>query len=84
MRCEARAVLTARDLFGLPFLMAFGDRVLLEEGTWLEAQADAFRALGHGDITIREAPVKAGAILRGASGWTSARDPRLEGQLETP
>lgn len=76
--------LGAEEALGLPFLMAFGDRVLLEEGTWLEARADAFRALGHGDIMIREAPVKAGAILRGASGWTSARDPRLEGQLETP
>ena len=76
--------LGAEEALGLPFLMAFGDRVLLEEGTWLEAQADAFRALGHGDIMIREAPVKAGAILRSANGWTSARDPRLEGQLETP
>ena len=76
--------LGAEEALGLPFLMAFGDRVLLEEGTWLEAQADAFRALGHGDIMIREAPVKAGAILRGASGWVGARDPRLEGQLETP
>ena len=76
--------LGAEEALGLPFLMAFGDRVLLEEGTWLEARADAFRALGHGDIMIREAPVKAGAILRGANGWTSARDPRLKGQLETP
>lgn len=76
--------LDAEDALGLPFVMAFGDRVLLEEDTWLEAQADAFRALGHGDIMLREAPLKAGAILRGANGWVGARDPRLEGQLETP
>ncbi len=76
--------LDAEDALGLPFVMAFGDRVLLEQGTWLEGAADAFRALGHGEILIREAPVKAGAILRTPRGWQSARDPRLVGQLATP
>ena len=76
--------LDAEAALGLPFAMAFGDRILLEEGTWLEGAADAFRALGHGEILIREAPVKAGAILRAPQGWQSARDPRLQGQLATP
>ncbi|MDG5748041.1 gamma-glutamyltransferase [Qipengyuania sp. XHP0207] len=76
--------LDAEGALGLPFVMAFGDRVLLEQGTWLEGAADAFRALGHGEILIREAPVKAGAILRTPRGWQSARDPRLVGQLATP
>jgi gamma-glutamyltranspeptidase/glutathione hydrolase len=76
--------LPAEQALGLPFVMAFGDAVMLEQGTWLEGAADAFRALGHTQLMFREAPVKAGAVLRGANGWESARDPRLKGQLDTP
>ena len=76
--------LSARDAIGLPFVMAFGDSLLLEQGTWLANSADAFRALGHTQIFIREAPVKGGAVLRTAQGWQSARDPRLDGKLDLP
>ena len=76
--------LSAEEILALPFIMAFGDRLLLEQGTWLEEQAEAFRALGHGEVLVREAPVKGGAVLRGADGWESARDPRLQGQIEIP
>ncbi|MFN2099383.1 gamma-glutamyltransferase [Altererythrobacter sp. MF3-039] len=73
--------LSAEQALGMPFLMAFGDRVLIEEGTWLEEQAEEFKALGHEQLIIRAAPVKAGALLRHEAGWESARDPRLEGKL---
>ncbi len=76
--------LSAHDALGLPFIMASGDSLLLEEGTWLAASADAFRALGHADIAIRAAPLKGGAVLRTPQGWESARDPRLEGKLDLP
>jgi len=76
--------LSAEEILALPFVMAFGDRLLLERGTWLEEQADAFRSLGHEQVLVREAPVKGGAVLRTATGWESARDPRLEGQIEIP
>ncbi|MCR2832318.1 gamma-glutamyltransferase [Parerythrobacter lacustris] len=76
--------LSAEDALGLPFIMAFGDQVMLEEGTWLAASADAFAALGHAKTMIRAAPVKANAVLRHGNVWTSARDPRLEAQLEMP
>ncbi|QZD90847.1 gamma-glutamyltransferase [Qipengyuania aurantiaca] len=76
--------LSAEGSLGLPFTMAFGSRVLLEEGTWLETSAEAFRALGHEDLIIRAAPIKGGALLHGAGEWQSARDPRLVGQLELP
>ncbi|WVN98556.1 gamma-glutamyltransferase family protein [Qipengyuania sp. HL-TH1] len=76
--------LSAEEILGLPFIMAFGERLLLEQGTWLEEQAAAFKALGHTDVLVREAPVKGGAVLRGPSGWVSARDPRLAGQIEIP
>ena len=64
--------------------MAFGERVLLEEGTWLEQKADAFRALGHTQLMIRPAPIKGGALVKRGGRWQSARDPRLEGQLDMP
>ena len=76
--------LSAEESLRLPFLMAFGDSVLLEEGTWLEAQAAQFRALGHEELVIRQAPIKGGALLRVGNRWESARDPRLEGDLDMP
>ena len=76
--------LSARDALGLPFVMAFGDSVMVEQGTWLEAAIPQFKALGHAQVAPRAAPVKAGAVLRTVQGLTSARDPRLEGQLDTP
>ena len=76
--------LSAEEALRLPFMMAFGERVLLEEGTWLEEQAEAFRALGHEDLVIRQAPIKAGALLMRGDRWQSARDPRLEGFVDMP
>ncbi len=76
--------LAPEEALGLPFVMAFGDSVLLEEGTWLADSQDAFRSLGHTMLTIRPAPVKAGIVVREGDRWVSARDPRLEGQLELP
>lgn len=76
--------LDAEESLGLPFAMAFGNQVLLEEGTWLEASADAFRALGHRELQIRPAPLKGGALLYRGGEWQSARDPRLASQLEMP
>lgn len=76
--------LSAEQALGLPFIMAFGDSVMVEQGTWLEAAIPQFQALGHGQIAAREAPVKGGAVLRTPSGLDSARDPRLKGQLDTP
>ena len=76
--------LSAEESLGLPFLMAFGDRVLLEEGTWLAQSLDAFRALGHDQLIVRQAPIKGGALLRRNGEWQTARDPRLEGYLDMP
>jgi len=76
--------LSPREAIGLPFAMAFGDAILLEKGTWLENAADRFRALGHTSIMIREAPIKAGVVGRYGDGWQSARDPRVESNVEVP
>ena len=76
--------LSAKQALALPFLMAWGEGVMVERGTWLEAAMPQFRALGHGSLVAREAPVKANAVLRTADGWESARDPRLESKLVLP
>lgn len=76
--------LSAEESLGLPFLMAFGNALLLEQGTWLEAAQGKFEALGHANIVVREAPIKGNAIRREGSEWKSARDPRIETALEVP
>lgn len=76
--------LSPRDAIALPFAMAMGDQVLLERGTWLEGAAEQFRALGHARLVFREAPIKAGTVGRVPAGWQSARDPRVESNVEVP
>lgn len=76
--------LSAEEALALPFTMGFGDRVLLESGTWLEENASAFEGLGHTQTLARPAPIKVNAILREDGKWVSARDPRIETQLEVP
>lgn len=75
--------LSLEDALGLPLIMAYGDRVLVEQGTWLEERQAEFAALGHDTIMARKPPLKSGGIVWRASSWTSARDPRLDGLLET-
>ena len=74
----------AHEALDLPFTMAFGDTIMLEKGTWLEAAAPVFKALGHKEIIVRDAPIKGNAISRGPNGWISARDPRIERSLAVP
>lgn len=76
--------LSAKQALDLPFTMAFGNRVLLEKGTWLENAQDEFRALGHEELIVRDAPVKAGAVKREGDIWEAARDPRIETGLIVP
>ena len=76
--------LSSRQALALPFTMAFGDSVLAEQGSWLERRVPALRALGHENISLREAPIKAGAIKREGAIWEAARDPRLEDVLLVP
>ena len=73
--------LPAEESIGLPFTMAFGNAIMLEEGTWMADAVAAFKALGHAEVSVRPAPVKGGAVLRTEAGWESARDPRLLGML---
>lgn len=76
--------LGAQEALALPFAMAFGDTLLVEEGSGLEGMQDEFTALGHTAIRLAPAPIKANAIGRRADGtWEVATEPRNIG-LVTP
>ena len=76
--------LDPESALGLPFIMAFGDSVMLEDGTWLAQSQDTFRALGHAALSVRPAPVKGGIVVRRDGRWVAARDPRVQSQLVLP
>ncbi|MFA9201276.1 MAG: gamma-glutamyltransferase [Cypionkella sp.] len=76
--------LDADGALALPFLMSFGESTLVERGTWLETAIPQFAAFGHKGLVAREAPIKVNALLRSATGWQSASDPRMKGQVEAP
>ena len=75
--------LSARQALGLPFVMTRGNRLLIEEGSWLERAAPAFTALGW-EVSGTAPPLKGGAILRADPVWEAARDPRLATELVIP
>lgn len=76
--------LSAKDTLGLPFIMAAGDTVMVEKGTWLESAIPAFNELGHAEVVPREAALKAGAIKREGAIWEAARDPRIDLEVTVP
>lgn len=75
--------LPLEEALGLPLIMAYGDTVIVEEGSMLESLIPALEELGHDRIVLRAPPAKANAALRTPSGWITARDPRVEPLLAT-
>ena len=70
--------LGAQEALAMPFAMAFGDTLLIEEGTVLAAMKDDFTARGFASIRVGPAPIKANALGRRADGtWEVATEPRL-------
>ncbi|OBX20030.1 gamma-glutamyltransferase [Erythrobacter sp. QSSC1-22B] len=76
--------LFAKEALGLPFIMGFGDTVMVEEGTWLETAIPALQELGHSEVVPREVGLKAGAIKREGTIWEAARDPRIDLGVTVP
>lgn len=70
--------LSAQDAIALPQIWGFGDRVLIERGTSLEAMAPALTQMGHQIIPI-DPGFKANAIERVDGHWVGGADPRSEG-----
>ena len=56
----------------------YRDRVVVEQGTPLEAMIPALTARGH-RVSAREPGYKANAIERAGGRWVGAADPRSEG-----
>ncbi|MFL0670895.1 MAG: gamma-glutamyltransferase [Erythrobacter sp.] len=70
--------LGAQDALAMPFVMSFGETLLIEEGSPLAAKQDQFIALGHKTIRLSPAPIKANALGRRKDGsWEVATEPRL-------
>jgi gamma-glutamyltranspeptidase/glutathione hydrolase len=68
----------AQDALAMPFAMAFGDSLLIEDGSALVGMKGALEALGHKSIRTGPAPIKANALGRRADGtWEVATEPRL-------
>ncbi|MFO6446525.1 gamma-glutamyltransferase [Erythrobacter sp. NE805] len=74
--------LGAQDALALPFAMAMGDMVLIEDGTPLAGMEAQLSALGHALIRKGAAPIKANALGRRADGsWEVATEPRNAGAV---
>ena len=70
--------LTAQEAIALPQIIGMGDRVSVEQGSWLEAMIPELAALGLKPVA-RPAGFKANAIEWTPDGWRGAADPRSEG-----
>ena len=75
--------MSAKDALALPLIMGFGSSVIIEEGSTLAAQQDAFKAMGHSKIRMSKPPLKSNALLRTDTGWEVAMDPRIDPLLST-
>lgn len=75
--------MSAQDALGLPFVMSFGDTVVVEPETAPAGLIEGLKALGHANIRDASPPLKANALRRLPSGgWEVAVDPRLKGKLD--
>ncbi len=75
--------LGAEEALGLPFVMAFGDTVIVEPETAPAGLVEGLKALGHANIRSASPPLKANALRRlPGGGWEVAVDPRLRGKLD--
>jgi gamma-glutamyltranspeptidase/glutathione hydrolase len=70
--------LSAQQAIALPVILGWGNRVMVERGTSLEAMAPALRAMGHEVVAVAPG-FKANAIERVNGRWVGAADPRSEG-----
>ncbi|MHA6332343.1 gamma-glutamyltransferase [Qipengyuania sp. CAU 1752] len=71
------------DALALPMIMGFGDRVIVEEGSWLAGSIPQLQALGHEQVVTSGFLFRTNGALRTAEGWKAAHDPRLAPLLTT-
>ena len=71
--------LSIEDSLAAPQLLADRRGLRYEQGSRLDRQAAALKALGHKDVRPAQLPLKANAIARNGANWRGAADPRSEG-----
>ena len=76
--------LPLEEALGLPFIMGFGETVIVEEGTWLEQAIPSFEALGHARVRSFDGLLRTTAALRSEDGWSARMDPRLDELVLVP
>ncbi len=74
--------LAIEEALAHPQLLADRRGLRYEQGSRLEGQAAALKALGHKDVRAATLPLKANAIARVPGGWRGAADPRSEGDTQ--
>jgi gamma-glutamyltranspeptidase/glutathione hydrolase len=70
--------LPAQQALALPNFYLRGDRLLVEQGSWLEPMVPQLRALG-GNVSASPLGGKLNAVERLGGAWRGAADPRSEG-----
>lgn len=70
--------MSAEEAIAQPFILGWGDRLLIERGTRLEQIAPRLTAMGHRVVPVPSG-FKANAIERVGDRWIGAADPRSEG-----
>lgn len=70
--------LSAQEALALPSYYLRGDRLLVEQGSWLEPMVPELRRLG-GNVTAAATGGKLNAVERVRGQWRGAADPRSEG-----
>lgn len=74
--------LSLEDALALPLAMDFGSSVMVEQGSYLEAQIGSLEALGHENVRAASPPFRAVGAIRTKDGWKGRHDPRLDGTLD--
>ena len=71
--------LDLEDALALPMIMGFGDRLIVEQGSWLEDAMPMFKARGHQTVIASDFLFRTNGALNTPAGWVAAHDPRLDG-----
>ena len=72
------------EALGLPIIMQFGNRAVIEKGSFLEELQDELEAMGHDNIVSFAPPLKANAAKWNGQRWITQSDPRLIDQVKLP
>lgn len=76
--------MSLEDALAMPMIMGFGNRVIVEEGSWLVGAIPALNALGHEEVVTSGFLFRTNAAMRTESGWIARHDPRLDPLLAVP